>query len=398
MKQSPIRDASRRIQDIVAEDTGRRLGTKAQRQVEAVLTGVGGGSPGATARDNFSTREVTILLADLRGFTSLSAAYPAGVVLELLNVSFVRMSEIIVRHGGTIDKFMGDSIMVIFFGEPRHPLEHVRRALRCAVDMQISMEALNEHHRHRNLPPLYMGIGVNSGRVMAGLVGSKLYSAYTVIGEEVNLTSRIEAFSLRGQVLISEATFERCGGYAATGEPMDVYVKGKKDRVRLREVLGIPSLRKTVPRQEIRRSPRVGVQLPFSYQLLQKKIVLPETLAGTILDVGYHGVLARLARELPLYTELKLDLELPLVAHRATDLYARIVKVGARDGACRAGLEFTALSPETNAKLQLCVQMLIQGEGDYMPSAAGSQRASAGNAKSSPTRMKSAARKGSVPR
>jgi adenylate cyclase len=237
----------------------------------------------------------------------------------------------------------------------------VHRALTCAVEMQIAMQALNDTHRRGGLPEIYMGIGVNTGQVMAGLVGSELYSAYALIGEDVSLTSRIEAFSLRGQVLISESTFARCGDFATTSEPMEVYVKGRAGRMQLREVTGIPSLGTAIPRQEIRRSPRIAVNLPFSFQRLEKKIVVPERLPGTILDVGYHGVLADVGSHLALYSEIKLGVELPLVAHRADDIYARVVKQSEKNGVPVSGLEFTSLSPESNSKLQLFVQMLLQG-------------------------------------
>lgn len=356
MRESHIRDALRRIEDIVADATGAALPAEAEKRLINVLAGLAGERPRAPTVENFSHREVTILLADLRGFTSLSAAHPAGVVLEVLNRAFVTTSEAIVRHQGTIDKFAGDSIMAIFSSS-----EHVQRALTCAVEMQIAMHALNAEHRSRQLPELYMGIGVNTGQVMAGLVGSELYSAYALIGEDVSLTSRIEAFSLRGQVLMSESTAARCGDFATTGEPMEVYVKGRAGRMQLREVVGIASRGLAVPRQEIRRSPRIAVKLPFSFQRLEKKIVVPERIAGTILDVGYHGVLADVRHELPLYSEIKLGVELPLVAHTADDIYARVVKRAEKKGHQLAGLEFTSLSPESNSKLQLFVQMLLQG-------------------------------------
>jgi len=354
--ESRVRDVLRRIQDIVGESTGRRLAGEAERQLQQLLAGLAGGKAAGTPGEDFSYRDVTILLADLRGFMALMASRPAGAVLGLLNGCFGRMSEIIVGHHGAIDKFMGDAILAIFPGGG----EDARRALHCAVDMQVALDRLNRE-RADGVPPVYMGIGINSGQVLAGLVGSELYSAYTVIGEEVNLTSRIEAFSLRGQVLISEATYRHCGDFVSTGEPMDVYVKGKAERVRLREVLGIPSLGKTVPRQEIRRSPRVAVTLPFSFQLVRNKIVSPAVQRGSVLDIGYYGVLAEVEGELALRTELKVELDLPLVAHTARDMYARVVKSTETGGRCKAGLEFTSLSPESNSKLQLFVQMLIQG-------------------------------------
>jgi adenylate cyclase len=360
MKESLIRDALRRIQDIVAESTGKTLSGDGEKRLENLLGSVlGGAGQPESAGDNFSQRNVTMLFADLRGFTAITANYPAGVVLDLLNRCFVTMSEIVVRHRGTIDKFMGDSIMVIFSGGA--PQEDVRRALLCAVDMQVGMAWLNNNKKN-GVPELFMGIGINTGNVMAGVLGSDLYSAYTVIGEDVNLTSRIEAFSLRGQVLISEATWALCGEFARTGEPVEVFVKGRPERVRVREVLGIPSVDKEVPRQEVRRSPRVEVTLPFSYQLVEEKIVMAETARGVIRDIGYHGMLAEIERgDLALFTELKLEIDLPLLDFRARDVYARVVKVVQRRGHQLIGLEFTSLSAEANGQIQLFVQMLIQG-------------------------------------
>jgi adenylate cyclase len=363
MRQSITRDALRRIEDIVAQATGKALSAETQAQIESVLDRLIGATATGPAGENFAEREVTILLADLRGFTALTATYPAGLVLDLLNRCFVSMSEIIVRHRGTIDKFMGDSIMVIFFGDRAVPADDVRRALDCALDMQLGMEALNSGQRKAGTPELFMGIGINTGKVMAGLIGSDLYSAYTVIGEEVNLASRIEAFSLRGQILMSEGTYRHAGDYARAGEPVEVYVKGRAERVQVRELLAIPSRGQEVPRQEVRRSPRAEVRLPFSYQLLNGKIVLPDKHPGVVLDIGYHGLLAESgAEDLELYAEVKLELYLPLVAFRAEDLYARVVKVVRRGGARPlVGLEFTSVSAAANRQIQLFVQMLIQG-------------------------------------
>ena len=313
----------------------------------------------ATA-DNFLSREVTIVLADLRGFTAISESFPPTAVLELLNRYLGRMSEIIFRHEGAIDKFMGDSIMVLF-GAPNAHDDDVQRALACAVEMQLAMEEINDDNKRRGMPELFMGIGINTGTVMAGLLGSELYSEYTVIGDEVNLASRIEAFSLRGQILISRNTYERCRGFVQTAEPMDVHVKGKAEPVSLREVLAIPSLGLEVPRQEIRRSPRIEVRIPFTYQLVKSKIVVPQVHQGTILDISYHGVLAEVSEDIEALLEIKLGLDLSLVGYKATDIYAKVLKCRQQDARYLAAVEFTSVSVQSNMNIQQFIHLLIQG-------------------------------------
>lgn len=358
MKDPVVHEALRQILEVVVQETGAPLPPPGRARVERVLQSAMGQLAGVPRRDQSLTREVTILLADLRGFTAVSAAHPAQTVLDLLNRCFVTMSEIIFRHHGTIDKFMGDSILVLF-EETRG--DSVRNAVACAVDMQCAMEALNTSNRAAGLPDLFFGIGINTGRVMSALLGSDLYSEYTVIGDEVNLASRIESFSLRGQVLISESTWDRCRAYVAAGEPMDVFVKGRSKLVVLREVLGLPAAGKAIPRQEIRRSPRVEVKLPFSYRMLANGVVVPEARMGCILDIGYHGVLAEIGIAPAQFSEMALELELPLVGRKIAGLYGKVVKVMVRDDCVRAGVEFSSMSPEQRAAIQLFVQLLIQG-------------------------------------
>ena len=183
-----------------------------------------------------------------------------------------------------------------------------------------------------------------------------------MIGEEVNLAARIEAFSMRGQVLMSEVTYEHCREFVDTGEPMDVYVKGKSERLRIREALGIPELGKIVPRQELRKSPRVEVDFTFAYRPLLGKMVESHAVSGVMRDLGYHGALAQLAAPLPLYSEVQVSFHLPRLDYRAEEIYARVVSVRDQAGKHLAGLEFTSLSAEASEKIRLFVQMRIQGE------------------------------------
>src|SRR5690242_7170557 len=217
-----------RIQHLVSTETGRRLGIQAEDALAKLLRNVASGN--LHGEDGFTSREVTILFADLRGFTALSDRHPADIVLKVLNRCLITMIEVVFSHGGTVDKFMGDSIMVLF-GERAGGGEPAQRALACAVDLQIAMDELNAYYRHNDLPELFLGIGDNTGPVLVGTLGSELYAAHTVIGEEVNVAARIEAFSLRGQILVSESTFARAKTFIRTGQPFTVHVKGKADPI-----------------------------------------------------------------------------------------------------------------------------------------------------------------------
>jgi adenylate cyclase len=308
--------------------------------------------------DSPAVKLATILFADLRGFSQMAANYPAEVVLYVLNRCFIRMTEVIVKNGGAIDKFMGDAIMVVFSG--RAPADDAGRALACAVEMQIAMDEVNREHRKAALPELYMGIGINTGKVISGRIGSALYSVDTVIGEEVNVAARIEAFCLRGQILISESTFALCGEGAQTGKPVDLLVKGSQAGLLVREVQALPALGQVVPRQERRRSPRVEVRLSMSYQLLAGGIVSPRRDEATLLDLGFYGLRAEVARELVMHAEVKVELDLlPLLDYRATDIYGRVVNVKVEGGRQRIGIEFTAVGTESSRRIQHLVQLLM---------------------------------------
>jgi len=380
-----VQDAVRRIQDLVSEAMGRTLPGVVGQRLENIVQSVAN-SEVASIGEAYSWREVSILLADLRGFAAIAESYPARVVLDALNRCFATLTEVIVQHYGTVDKFMGDAIMVVFPGDQAAAHDHARRAILCAVQMQIAMDELREKHRAENVPEMFLGIGVNTGKVMTGLIGSDLYRAHTVIGDEVNLASRIEAFSLRGQVLISKSTYELCKDFAECGAPVQVYMKGKAECVYIREVKGIPSLGKFVPRRELRRSARVEVLLPFAYQLVTTKAVLATVETGTIHNIGYDGVLVEIERPLPLYAEVKLTVNLVSLGYRAEDVYGRIVDVREDKGRWFCGVEFTSVSRQSSEKIRLFVQMLIPsyvpvqpGRGQEAPRSGLAQETSVGD-------------------
>jgi adenylate cyclase len=360
MKPAVSEDVLRRIQSLVAAETAIDIDSDAAARLHAAVAATAETAPPPAPARETSNSEVTVLLADLRGFSSISESYPVATVLELLNRYLGRMCEIAVRNGGTIDKFMGDSVMVLF-GAPQRSDDDPRRAVVCAAQMQIAMAEVNREHAARRLPELYMGIGINTGRVMAGVLGSELHSEYTVIGDEVNLASRIETFSLRGQVLVSDSTFERCRGFIATAAPMEVHVKGKSAPVRLHEVLAVPSLGLRLPRQEIRKSPRVAVTMPFTYSPVVDKIVQPQRRTGVVLDIGYNGLYAEVEPGIEKHGDIRLDLDLSLIGGQASNVYAKVCGTRTANGRNLASMEFTSVSVPGEAAIRQFVQTLIQG-------------------------------------
>jgi len=171
-------------------------------------------------------KEVTVLFTDIRGFTSLSEQLPPTKVLELLNTYFERMIQVIIRNHGMVDKFMGDSVMALF-GAPLSHADDPLRAVNCALEMQKELEELNQEHIAKGEPPFHMGIGINTGSVVAGNIGSSIRMEYTVIGDNVNIAARLQGIAKSGEILMSEQTRNKVGNNFKAKAMDSVTLKGK---------------------------------------------------------------------------------------------------------------------------------------------------------------------------
>ena len=181
------------------------------------------------------SRTVTIMMTDLRGFTSLAERLPPEDVIRMLNHFLGAMTEIVRRHRGTIDEFIGDAILGIF-GAPLQARDDATRAVACALEMQNAMSDVNQWNLEHGLPELEMGIGIHTGSVIVGNIGSEQRSKYGVVGSDVNLTSRIESYTLGGQILVSGATREAVGPTLVTDEGRAVRPKGVRTEIWIFEV------------------------------------------------------------------------------------------------------------------------------------------------------------------
>jgi class 3 adenylate cyclase/CheY-like chemotaxis protein len=181
-------------------------------------------------------REVTILMSDVREFSTICEQLEPDQVMRMLNTYLGTMTDIIIGHQGTIDEFIGDAILAIF-GAPVGRDDDADRAVQCALDMQQAMIDINRSNRKAGLPEISMGIGVNTGAVIAGNIGSEKRSKYGVVGHHVNLTARIESETAGGEILISNSTLESLKLPLELGRKKQAQVKGIKEAVTMHQVL-----------------------------------------------------------------------------------------------------------------------------------------------------------------
>lgn len=183
-------------------------------------------------------KRVTSLFADIRGFTSMSEMLQPEEVVSIINVYLSLQTEIVLRHEGLLDKFVGDCVMAVF-GLPWAKPDDALRAVRTAVEIQAAIKRLNGVRAKEGQRTITVGIGINTGDVVAGNMGSSQKMDYTVIGDAVNLAARLEACAEGGTILISEATYLEVQESIEAEKLAPIPVKGKKDKVTVYSVLGL---------------------------------------------------------------------------------------------------------------------------------------------------------------
>jgi class 3 adenylate cyclase/CheY-like chemotaxis protein len=305
-------------------------------------------------------REVTILMSDLRGFTAMAARLTAPEVIEILNLYLESMVDVIARFEGTIDEIIGDAILVIF-GAPVRCEDHAGKAAACGLSMQLAMAEVNGRLRAKGAE---MGIGIHTGRVVVGNIGSLRRTKYAAVGSNVNLAGRIESFTTGGQVLISESTREQIQSPLRIDGQFQVEPKGAAHRLKLYEVgsIGAP-FNISLPSHFSLLVP-LPVPVPIHFTVLEEKFVGRTIYDGRLNKVsGFEAEIEAVVALVPL-TNLKIEIQPLPGTCPGGEIYAKVVSSQA--GSPEARLRFTSLSPELKAWVQ---QMAAGASAAEVPSA-----------------------------
>ena len=290
-------------------------------------------------------REVTLLFSDLRNFTRFSEQTRPEAVVHILNTHFDKMVQLINQHNGFVVDFLGDSLFAVF-GAPDGDPEHASKAVSCAIEMQLLRQQMNL--AETDLPPLEMGIGINTGPCVVGNMGALIRIKYGVVGHAVNLASRIESFTVGGQVLISESTRQVISDQFVVAGPLEAFGKGVESAIHLWELRGVlnqenKTLPPTVPGLTWLAKP-----IPVHIRLFTGKQINPTPYEAKLLRLSPAG--AELEAKLDLGAFAPLQVEIPGTPGESYLIDSKVVAVLEKESSFI--IRFTGIDADAAGTLQ----------------------------------------------
>ena len=267
---------------------------------------------------------VTILMSDLRGFTSLSETRDPEEMVRLLNRYLERMSRVIMEYDGMIDEFIGDAILAVFSVPEEHD-DDPQRAVACALAMQNALMELNNELLREGYPALEMGIGINTGSVIVGNIGSEMRTKYGIVGTTVNIASRIESNTIGGQVFVGEATYRLVKEWVTSDPTQTVMMKGLKKPLVIYPVTAIgPPYDVKLGFQPAGKN-GIEISLPFHCWKVEDKKIASESMLGETITLNDNEITASIEPHLEPLTDIKLIFDFCTDAHCFDDIYAKIL-------------------------------------------------------------------------
>ena len=330
---------SLRQRDFVRHTFGRYLSSEVVEELLDSPTGL---------KMSGENREVTFLVSDLRGFTALTSSLSPQQVIEIINRYFEYMVDVIARYQGTVNEFMGDGILA-FFGAPLYADDDPERAVACAIEMQNALVAVNAEQRRLKLPELAMGIGINTGEVVVGNIGSERRASYGAVGTPINAAYRIESFTVGGQILISPTTYDRVESDLTIIGTKEVKFKGLDEPVVLYDVAGMGQPSQVfLPEKKAVVLTRLNPPLAIECFLLEGKTVSDTAIAGRITHLGENTAEVALDLAIEEYANLRILLASPEAAG-FSEFYAKVISKEVSDETPSYNsrrIEFTSMAEE----------------------------------------------------
>jgi adenylate cyclase len=293
-------------------------------------------------------RTVTIMMSDLRGFTAVAERLDPQEVMRFLNRYLEAMVHVILSYQGTITEILGDGLLVLF-GAPISRDDDAERAVACAIGMQLQMAGVNALLRQEHLPEIEMGIGIHTGDVVVGNIGSAQRTKYGVVGSAVNLAGRVESYTTGSQILISPTTYAKTTEVLTILQSMTVEPKGVPAPITIYDVGGIGGVHQLfLPASREDLAP-LAQAVPVRYTVLAGKFAGQEVGTGRLLKLAART--AELQSDVPLAALSNLKMQLLTAAGEVVpgEVFAKVLGDDPNDTAALVMVRFTSLSQEARA-------------------------------------------------
>lgn len=293
---------------------------------------------------------VTILMADLRGFTRFAENHDPEQTMALVNRFFAEMAKVIVSYDGMIDEFLGDGILAVF-GVPERHSDDPARAVACALEMQNRMNQLNEALEAEGYPLLAMGIGIHTGTVIVGNIGSEIRAKYGIVGNTVNIAARIESLTTGGQIFISEATYRLVEQAVTAAAPEAVMMKGLTQPLVCYAVTAIQSPYRVTLTNPAGNSRLVAIHIPLTAWMIEGKKIVEPGINGETRSFNDDDMLIYTTAALPPQVDIKIQLHFCDKAHCFDPIYAKVLETRPEDASFHR-LRITSIAAGDRAILQ----------------------------------------------